>query len=108
MGGVIVDVDTRTEIEGLWRSEDVGGAHGANWLAATGCSTVFGGIAGEVMAADIASMNSHRPADETVLSEEMTVPASHIARVRHRFSPCASNCRILHGKILALSGINPA
>ena len=74
MGGVIVDVDTRTEIEGLYAAgEDAGGAHGANRLGGNGVanSTVFGGIAGEVMAADIASMNSHRPADETVLSEEI-------------------------------------
>jgi len=74
MGGVIVDVDTRTEIEGLYAAgEDAGGAHGANRLGGNGVanSTVFGGIAGEVMAADIAKLNSHRPADETVLEEEI-------------------------------------
>jgi len=53
MGGVIVDPDCRTAIEGLFAAgEDTGGVHGANRLGGNGVaeSTVFGGIAGDVMA----------------------------------------------------------
>jgi succinate dehydrogenase/fumarate reductase flavoprotein subunit len=53
MGGVVVDPDCRTAIEGLFAAgEDTGGVHGANRLGGNGVaeSTVFGGIAGDVMA----------------------------------------------------------
>ena len=49
MGGVVVDVDTRTAMEGLYvAGEDAGGAHGSNRLGGNGVanSTVYGGIAG--------------------------------------------------------------
>jgi fumarate reductase flavoprotein subunit len=54
MGGVVVDPDCRTAMEGLFAAgEDTGGVHGANRLGGNGVaeSTVFGGIAGDVMAA---------------------------------------------------------
>ena len=54
MGGVVCGVDTSTELPGLFvAGEDAGGAHGANRLGGNGVanSTVFGGIAGETMAA---------------------------------------------------------
>ena len=54
MGGVVVDTDTRTALPGLYvAGEDAGGAHGANRLGGNGVanSTVYGGIAGDVMAA---------------------------------------------------------
>src|SRR6185369_2304749 len=53
MGGVVVDPACRTTIEGLFAAgEDTGGVHGANRLGGNGVaeSTVFGGIAGDVMA----------------------------------------------------------
>jgi fumarate reductase flavoprotein subunit len=53
MGGVVIDPTCRTEIEGLFAAgEDAGGIHGANRLGGNGVadSTVFGGIAGDVMA----------------------------------------------------------
>jgi succinate dehydrogenase/fumarate reductase flavoprotein subunit len=53
MGGVVVDTTCRTAIEGLFAAgEDTGGVHGANRLGGNGVaeSTVFGGIAGDVMA----------------------------------------------------------
>ncbi|MDX2156605.1 MAG: FAD-binding protein [Hyphomicrobiaceae bacterium] len=56
MGGVVVKVDTATEVTGLYcAGEDAGGVHGANRLGGNGVanSTVFGGISGETMAADI-------------------------------------------------------
>jgi succinate dehydrogenase flavoprotein subunit len=57
MGGVVVDPDCRAAIEGLFAAgEDTGGVHGANRLGGNGVaeSTVFGGIAGDVMAAFVA------------------------------------------------------
>ena len=73
MGGVIVDVDTRTELEGLYvAGEDAGGAHGSNRLGGNGVanSTVYGGIAGDTMGADIRGMASLRAPDEDVLQAE--------------------------------------
>ncbi len=74
MGGVVVDVDTRTALEGLYvAGEDAGGAHGANRLGGNGVanSTVYGGIAGDVMGTDIRRMGALRDPDETVLEAEM-------------------------------------
>ncbi len=53
MGGVVIDPTCRTAVEGLFAAgEDAGGVHGANRLGGNGVgeSTVFGGIAGDVMA----------------------------------------------------------
>jgi succinate dehydrogenase/fumarate reductase flavoprotein subunit len=53
MGGLVIDPDCRTSLEGLFAAgEDAGGVHGANRLGGNGVadSTVFGGIAGDVMA----------------------------------------------------------
>jgi succinate dehydrogenase / fumarate reductase flavoprotein subunit/fumarate reductase flavoprotein subunit len=53
MGGVVVDTACRTDLEGLFAAgEDTGGVHGANRLGGNGVaeSTVFGGLAGDVMA----------------------------------------------------------
>ncbi len=74
MGGVVVDVDTRTAMEGLYvAGEDAGGAHGSNRLGGNGVanSTVYGGIAGDVMGADIRGMGALREPDETVLEAEL-------------------------------------
>ncbi|MEM8978291.1 MAG: FAD-binding protein [Pseudomonadota bacterium] len=74
MGGVVVDVDTRTALEGLYvAGEDAGGAHGSNRLGGNGVanSTVFGGIAGDTMGKDIRSMPSLRDPDETALAAEL-------------------------------------
>ncbi|MFA3920642.1 L-aspartate oxidase [Ruegeria hyattellae] len=79
MGGVIVDVDTRTALEGLYvAGEDAGGAHGSNRLGGNGVanSTVYGGIAGDTMGMDIRKMEALRDPDEDVLSSE-------IDRARH-------------------------
>jgi fumarate reductase flavoprotein subunit len=74
MGGVVVDIDTRTAIEGLYvAGEDAGGAHGANRLGGNGVanSTVYGGIAGDVMGADVAKVSALRDPDEAVLAAEV-------------------------------------
>lgn len=58
MGGVVFNVDTTTALPGLFcAGEDSGGVHGANRLGGNGVanSTVFGGIAGDTMAAFVAS-----------------------------------------------------
>ncbi|MEL6574313.1 MAG: FAD-binding protein [Pseudomonadota bacterium] len=81
MGGVVVDRDTRTEMEGLYvAGEDAGGAHGSNRLGGNGVanSTVYGGVAGDVMGRDIATMTLRDP-DPAVLEAE-------IARALHPFS----------------------
>ncbi len=75
MGGVVVDVDTRTSLQGLYvAGEDAGGAHGSNRLGGNGVanSTVYGGIAGDVMGADALKMSALHDPDETVLEEELT------------------------------------
>jgi fumarate reductase flavoprotein subunit len=72
MGGVVVDVDTRTAMEGLYvAGEDAGGAHGSNRLGGNGVanSTVYGGIAGDTMGADVGKMYLREP-DEDVLAAE--------------------------------------
>ncbi len=81
MGGVVVDVDTRTAMEGLYvAGEDAGGAHGSNRLGGNGVanSTVYGGIAGDVMGRDVAGFGLRVP-DEDVLETEL-------ARACHPFS----------------------
>ncbi|CAM3617844.1 L-aspartate oxidase [Polynucleobacter brandtiae] len=53
MGGVVFRPDCSTDLPGLFAAgEDTGGVHGANRLGGNGVanSTVFGGIAGDVMA----------------------------------------------------------
>lgn len=53
MGGVMFDGDCSTTLPGLFvAGEDAGGVHGANRLGGNGVanSTVFGGIAGDVLA----------------------------------------------------------
>ncbi|MGN6582877.1 MAG: FAD-binding protein, partial [Rhizobiaceae bacterium] len=75
MGGVVVDPNTRTALEGLYvAGEDAGGAHGSNRLGGNGVanSTVYGGVAGDVMGADVARIHAFREPDEAVLEEEVS------------------------------------
>jgi fumarate reductase flavoprotein subunit len=74
MGGVVVDPDTRTALEGFYvAGEDAGGAHGSNRLGGNGVanSTVYGGVAGDVMGRDIRKMTALREPDETALEAEI-------------------------------------
>jgi fumarate reductase flavoprotein subunit len=69
MGGVVVDTACRTAIDGLFAAgEDTGGVHGANRLGGNGVaeSTVFGGIAGDVMADFVAGRATPRHAAAVV------------------------------------------
>ena len=82
MGGVVADPSCRTAIEGLFvAGEDAGGVHGANRLGGNGVaeSTVFGGIAGDVMASFVAG----RPAPRVdVAALEPVARAVHAPRGR--------------------------
>src|SRR5436190_7583969 len=74
MGGLICRADTSTECPGPFvAGEDASGMHGANRLGGNGVanSTVFGGIAGETMAAWIARNPGRRAPDEDVLGAEL-------------------------------------
>jgi succinate dehydrogenase / fumarate reductase flavoprotein subunit/fumarate reductase flavoprotein subunit len=65
MGGVVIDRDCRTDIDGLLvAGEDAGGTHGANRLGGNGVaeSTVFGARSGDT-AADLARSRGLREAD---------------------------------------------
>jgi succinate dehydrogenase flavoprotein subunit len=96
MGGLVCDVDTATECEGLFvAGEDASGMHGANRLGGNGVanSTVFGGIAGDVMPRWIANNPGHRPAEPDLLAFE-------VARAEHPFSRQAGDLNALREKLL--------
>ena len=81
MGGVVIDTACRTAIDGLFAAgEDTGGVHGANRLGGNGVaeSTVFGGIAGDVMADFVAGRSAprHDTAAIAGLVERLTAPFS--------------------------------
>jgi fumarate reductase flavoprotein subunit len=82
MGGVVCEPDTATQWPGLFvAGEDASGMHGANRLGGNGVanSTVFGGIAGDIMPKWIARHPAPRPPDQYVLDAEVT-------RALHPFS----------------------
>jgi len=94
MGGVIVDVDTRTAMEGLYvAGEDAGGAHGSNRLGGNGVanSTVYGGIAGDTMGMDIRNMPTLRDPDETVLEAELARAIYPLSRKPDLILPLRKN-----------------
>jgi len=72
MGGVEFNVDGSTASPGLYAAgEDCGGVHGANRLGGNGVanSTVFGGIAGDSMAAYVAKAGQWRDPDKRVIAQ---------------------------------------
>jgi fumarate reductase flavoprotein subunit len=82
MGGLVCNPDTSTELPGLFvAGEDASGMHGANRLGGNGVanSTVFGGIAGDIMPAWLARNGLPRMPDEDALEAEA-------ARALHPFS----------------------
>ncbi len=95
MGGVVCATDTSTAIPGLFvAGEDAGGVHGANRLGGNGIanSTVFGGIAGDVMPGFIANNPHWRPADEDVLAAE-------VARATHPLQRSTGNVHALRDNL---------
>jgi len=96
MGGVMCSADTSTERAGLFvAGEDASGMHGANRLGGNGVanSTVFGGIAGDVMPRWIAANGGRRAPDEDVLEAE-------VARALHPFSRKGGNLNALRERLL--------
>lgn len=79
MGGVVIDVDCFTSIDGLLvAGEDAGGTHGANRLGGNGVaeSTVFGARAGETAATIVGDRGIYLPD-----------PASVAASVERAYAP---------------------
>ena len=67
MGGVVFKTDCSTDLPGLFvAGEDSGGVHGANRLGGNGVanSTVFGGIAGDVMPGWVKANGEFRAPDQ--------------------------------------------
>ncbi len=74
MGGVVFGVDCTTPLTGLFAAgEDTGGVHGANRLGGNGVanSTVFGGIAGDSMAAWVGRHPDHREPDMAAIASSI-------------------------------------
>ncbi|HEY8566967.1 MAG TPA: FAD-binding protein [Beijerinckiaceae bacterium] len=96
MGGVVCSADTATAWPGLFvAGEDASGMHGANRLGGNGVanSTVFGGIAGDVMPGWIARNPGHRAPDEDVLAAEA-------ARALHPFAKKPGDLNALREALL--------
>jgi len=94
MGGVPFKADCTTELEGLFAAgEDTGGVHGANRLGGNGVanSTVFGGIAGDAMAAWVEG-RSLRAADDAAIEAE-------IARVSAPFGRAPGDLEAIREKL---------
>jgi fumarate reductase flavoprotein subunit len=77
--------DCTTALEGLFAAgEDTGGVHGANRLGGNGVanSTVFGGIAGETMAAWVARDGARRAPDDAAIARAVAQCEAPFARPR--------------------------
>ena len=69
MGGVYIDTECRTNLEGLFAAgEDASGVHGANRLGGNGVadSIVFGALAGDVMSQSLSAGDSKSASAEFV------------------------------------------
>ena len=94
MGGVVFRGDCTTDLPGLFTAgEDTGGVHGANRLGGNGVanSTVFGGIAGEIMAPWVRKNGVFHEPDEPAIEQAIARaraplgrPAGDIAAIRER------------------------
>ncbi|MBL8836355.1 MAG: FAD-binding protein [Alphaproteobacteria bacterium] len=83
MGGVEFDTGCRTALAGLYAAgEDTGGVHGANRLGGNGVanSTVFGGIAGDAIARDLAGGGALAEPDEDALRAAVDAALAPFAR----------------------------
>jgi fumarate reductase flavoprotein subunit len=95
MGGVVFDTDCKSELPGLFvAGEDSGGVHGANRLGGNGVanSTVFGGIAGDVIPRWVASNGAYHEPDRYAID-------AAIARCRAPLGKRAGNLASLREKL---------
>ncbi len=93
MGGVLFHGDCSTSLPGLFAAgEDTGGVHGANRLGGNGVanSTVFGGIAGDAMAAWVRAEGAWRAPDEAALQEAIAIAET---AVQSEARQCRRNSR---------------
>ncbi|MDB5821653.1 MAG: putative succinate dehydrogenase [Herminiimonas sp.] len=98
MGGVVFKPDCTTTLRGLFAAgEDTGGVHGANRLGGNGVanSTVFGGIAGETMAAWLQTNNALRAPDDAAIERSITahrapfgLPPGNLEAIREALYEC--------------------
>ncbi len=82
MGGIKIDPCCHTDLEGLYAAgEDAGGVHGANRLGGNGIadSTVYGGIAGDVMADEVIG-GQRVPFDEEEVLEAIKLVEGPLSR----------------------------
>jgi fumarate reductase flavoprotein subunit len=96
MGGVICNVDTSTELPGLFvAGEDASGMHGANRLGGNGVanSTVFGGIAGDRIAPWIGAGKAVPDPNEDLIAEE-------ICRAEHPFRHTSGDVNGLRDRLM--------
>jgi fumarate reductase flavoprotein subunit len=90
MGGLVFRPDGSTALPGLFAAgEDTGGVHGANRLGGNGVgnSTVFGGIAGDTMAAWVPREGALVPPDATALDAAIAALEAPFARPARNLSP---------------------
>ena len=98
MGGVVFDASCKTPLPALFAAgEDTGGVHGANRLGGNGVanSTVFGGIAGDQMAAWVRASGVWREPDEGALQRSVAaheapfaLPAGNLEVIREALFDC--------------------
>jgi fumarate reductase flavoprotein subunit len=94
MGGVVFRTDCTTELAGLFvAGEDSGGVHGANRLGGNGVanSTVFGGIAGDVLPGWVRGHGAFHAPDEDAIAAAVAAcraplaqPAGDVSAIRER------------------------
>ena len=90
MGGLVFRPDGSTALPGLFAAgEDTGGVHGANRLGGNGVanSTVFGGIAGDTMAAWVPREGALVPPNATALDAAIAALEAPFARPARNLSP---------------------
>ncbi len=90
MGGVVFRADCSTSLTGLFAAgEDTGGVHGANRLGGNGVanSTVFGGIAGDCMAAWVRAEGRWLSADEAAIAASVEAHEAPFANPRGSIEP---------------------
>ena len=98
MGGVAFNTDCTTDLSGLFvAGEDSGGVHGANRLGGNGVanSTVFGGIAGDVMPGWVKANGAHHDPDQSAID-------AAVARARAPLGKPAGNLNAIREQLYDL------